>query len=613
LEEKMSIKKERIKVYDMTCTSCERRIKRELMKLPGVYEANASFSAQEVVVRYNSDLCDTEKIKECIKSSGYSLESTKGYRFAGILIIAAAIILLGGSTAGFDMNEKLKGASYLMLFIVGVLTSLHCVGMCGGIMVSQSISKDDTTRLKAMMPAAQYNAGRVVSYTVIGGIVGALGSAISLSLGVKAGIQIFAGVFMIIMGLNMAGFSIFRKFSIKLPWSSCSIKRKPKSPFLVGILNGLMPCGPLQTMQLYALGTGSAIAGASSMFIFSLGTVPLMLTFGALTGLLSKGYTKKILKFSGYMVIILGLIMGSRGLSLAGFGVPSLNSALAAGTGSSNGQANIGKAVMKDGYQEIVMTADGSGYTPNAFYVKKGVPVKWIIKGNALNSCNNGIVVTSLNIEKTLKAGDNIIEFTPQDNKDINFSCWMGMIRGVIKVTDNLDTVDTTKADSSIPAPSSGMPCCTGNAATGTNATTSATATVAQKPSIYGSNLSVVPTSRLVRKAEVTGSSQSISVKGIGYELEPMVLVMENNLNTKLTVDLNSFDNPYGKYEVIELTTNKTVVTFTGVRGSVSATFKLPDQGTYMIIKDNSLLGVIEGVYDINSANLESIRAKYVN
>ncbi len=608
----MSIKKERIKVYDMTCTTCEKKIKRELMKLSGVYDVSASFSAQEVIVKYNSDLCDTEKIKGCIKASGYSLDSSKGYRFAGILVIAAAIILLGSSTAGFDMNEKLKGASYLILFIVGVLTSLHCVGMCGGIMVSQSISKDNSTRLKTIMPAAQYNAGRVISYTVIGGIVGALGSAISLSLGVKAGIQIFAGVFMVIMGLNMAGFSIFKKFSIKLPWSACYIKRKPKSPFLVGILNGLMPCGPLQTMQLYALGTGSALAGAASMFVFSLGTVPLMLTFGALTGLLSKGYSKKILKFSGYMVIILGLIMGSRGLSLAGFWVPSLNSALAAGTGSSLGQARIGKAIMKDGYQEIVMTADGSGYTPNAFYVKKGVPVKWIIKGTALNSCNNVVAVPSLNLEKTLNAGENVIEFTPKDNKDISFSCWMGMIRGVIKVTDNLDTVDTTKADSSIPAPSSGMPCCTGKAA-GTDATTSATAAVDQKPSIYGSDLSIVPTSRLVRKAEVAGIRQSISAKGVGYELEPMVLVMESKLNTTLAIDLNSFDNPYGKYEIIELNTNKTIVSFNGVRGSVNANFMLPERGTYMFIKDNSLLGIIEAVDDINSANLEKIRAKYVN
>ena len=163
------------------------------------------------------------------------------------------------------------------------------------------------SKLKTLMPSILYNAGRVTSYTIIGGIVGALGSVLSLSLNVKAGLQIFAGLFMVIMGLNMTGFSLFRKFNIKLPWSSCKVKNKPKAPFLVGMLNGLMPCGPLQTMQLYALGTGSALTGAISMFLFSLGTVPLMLVFGAISGILSKGYTKQLLKFSGILVVVLGL------------------------------------------------------------------------------------------------------------------------------------------------------------------------------------------------------------------------------------------------------------------------------------------------------------------
>jgi sulfite exporter TauE/SafE len=79
---------------------------------------------------------------------------------------------------------------------------------------------------------------------------------LSLSLNVKAGLQIFAGLFMIMMGFNMAGFSTFRKFQIRLPHAACKAKNKSGSPFIVGLLNGLMPCGPLQTMQLFALGTG---------------------------------------------------------------------------------------------------------------------------------------------------------------------------------------------------------------------------------------------------------------------------------------------------------------------------------------------------------------------
>ncbi|MFT5873773.1 MAG: sulfite exporter TauE/SafE/copper chaperone CopZ [Clostridium sp.] len=457
----MNVKKEKIKVFDMTCTSCESRVEKAVLKLEGVKTAKASFSNQSLAIEYDMAVCNCEQIKTAIKTAGYSTESSGSYKIAGIFIIAAAIILIGNSSNGIDMTSKLSGATYFVLFIVGMLTSIHCVGMCGGIMLSQSINKDSKSKFDSIKPALLYNAGRVVSYTIIGGIVGSLGSVLSLSISAKAGLQIFAGVFMIIMGLNMSGYSLFRKFNIRLPWSACSVKKKPKAPFLVGVLNGLMPCGPLQTMQLYALGTGSAVNGALSMFIFSLGTVPLMLTFGALSGLISKGYTKTLLKFSGILVVVLGIIMGTRGLALAGVTVPSTSSLTARlyGNKTSEVASPAANPTIENGVQIIRMTADDAGYTPNGLYVQKNMPVKWIIDGKALNSCNGEIIVPDLNIKKTLQPGENIIEFTPKDG-DISFSCGMGMIRGVIKVVDNVASVDTSKPDSSIPTPSSGMDCC---------------------------------------------------------------------------------------------------------------------------------------------------------
>ncbi|MDR3593788.1 cupredoxin domain-containing protein [Clostridium sp.] len=107
-------------------------------------------------------------------------------------------------------------------------------------------------------------------------------------------------------------------------------------------------------------------------------------------------------------------------------------------------QVNITKAAIENGVQVIRITADNNGYTPDAIYVQKDIHVKLIFEGNQLNSCNNGIVLPSLNIEKDLKPGENVMEFTPKD-EDINFSCWMGMIKGVIKVTDNIDSINKPK------------------------------------------------------------------------------------------------------------------------------------------------------------------------
>jgi len=458
-------KKDKIKVYDMTCSSCETRVESAIKKLSGVNNAIASYSEQQVIVEYDPIICNNETIKEAIKAAGYNTKSSNNFNIVGILIIAAAVILLSTSSSSFDMNSKLNGATYFMLFIVGVLTSLHCIGMCGGIMLSQSIAKDSSNKFEAIKPAILYNTGRVLAYTFLGGIVGTLGSVLSLSIDVKAGLQIFAGLFMIIMGLNMSGFSLFRKLNIKLPWSSCSIKTKPQTPFLVGMLNGLMPCGPLQTMQLYALGTGSLTKGALSMFLFALGTVPLMLTFGTLSNILSKCYTKKLLKLSGTIVVVLGLIMGSRGFSLAGISLHifPLNNSSATYATNKTTPSNIAKPIIKNGVQIIKMTANSNGYTPTVLYVQKNMPVKWIITGKELTSCNYQLIVPSLQIQKQLKSGDNVLNFTPKDG-DINFTCGMGMLNGVIKVVDNVKTVDTSKSDPSLPYSSSSPSCCSQSA-----------------------------------------------------------------------------------------------------------------------------------------------------
>ncbi len=606
----MNIKSEKIKVYEMTCTSCENRVEKAVKKLEGVLNAKASYSGQFVEVEYDNELCSISKIKASINNAGYSTQSSNDYKFMGIIIIVAAIILLGFKTNGFDMELKLTNASYAVLFVVGVLTSIHCVGMCGGIMLSQSLSKESNNKLEAIKPALMYNLGRVISYTILGGIVGAIGSVFSLSITAKAIMQIIAGAFMIIMGFNMAGFSTFRRFSIKLPHSVCKAKNKSGSPLIVGLLNGLMPCGPLQTMQLFALGTGSAAKGALSMFVFSIGTVPLMLTFGALSGLLSKGYTKKILKFSGVLIIVLGLIMGNRGFALAGANVNPL-SALSKSSNSILGggsNANVAKATIKDGVQIINMTADNKGYTPNAFYVQKGIPVKWVIDGKQINSCNNSVVAQSLNIQKKLKSGENIIEFTPGD-KDINFSCWMGMIRGVIKVVDKLDSVDTSKTDKSLPPASSGPSCC---AVPVTDGSSSGSGSTSQS-SIYGNDISKVPTDTLVNIALKLNKYYNAAFKGTGYELQPLIVVTGNSTNTKLTFDLNAFDNAEGKYLIVDAATGKEISSFNGKKGINEIVFSPKKVGGYAIVKDNIVLGIIEVVDNPQNADIEEIRSNYLN
>lgn len=604
----MTIKKEKLKVSDMTCISCEKRIEKELTKINGVINAIASYKDSSVIVEYDDKLCNDDVIKTAITKAGYTVGgSFEAIKLLGILFIGLAIYFLGNYSSSFNMSSKLQeGTTLFVLFIVGIFTSIHCVGMCGGIMLSQSISSESGSRLKAFKPTLLYNAGRVVSYTILGGVVGAIGSVLSISLSVKAGISIFAGLFMIVMGLNMSGFSLFKKLNIRMPWSFCSVKTKARTPFIVGLLNGLLPCGPLQTMQLYALGTGSFVKGALSMFIFSIGTVPLMLTFGLLTGFLSKGFTKSILKLSGILVLVLGFIMANRGLALAGVKPITVNNILSAFSTQKSIPANAtaaNKAELKDGVQIIRMTADANGYSPNVFFVQKGIPVKWIIDGKEITSCNNQIVIPSLNQQKDLVSGENTIEFTPKDTSDISFSCWMGMKNGIIKVVDNLGTYDTSKANVSVPS-SGGMSCCGGGGG--------GSATPAQKPSIYGNDISKVLSTRLVKVANPDSNSQQIDIKGIGYEFDPLIIVVKENLKTTIDYDLKKFDTPEGVYTIIDGSTGKELLATDGSKNSLELNYTFTKQGSYLILKDGQIINIIKAVKSTKNIDYDAIRHEFL-
>lgn len=597
----MSIIAKEIPVKDMHCSSCEGRIEKVLRKVQGVTNVRASYTENMVYVEYDSDKCNVEEFSKAIVTSGYTIgykvESAGKFKsIAGILIVFLAVLLLGNYTGGFDMSSKLKGeVTYFVLFVIGLFTSLHCVGMCGGIMLSQSISNEVKGKFQSFLPAFYYNVGRVLGYTVLGGIVGAIGSVLSVSIGFMSGVAIVAGIFMIVMGLNMAGFTIGKKY-LKIPLPSHTLNQKGKAPFLVGILNGLMPCGPLQTMQLYALGTGSALEGATSMLVFALGTLPLMLSFGTLTSLFSKDSTKRLMKLSGVFVIVLGVIMTNRGLAIGGLNLPFSDLT----SNGINGASMVTKAQIDNSVQIIRTSANNRGYTPNVLYVQRGVPLKWIVDGEQINSCNNQIIIPSLNIKKKLSSGENIIEFTPQDS-EINFSCWMGMIKGVIKVVDDVSAIDVTK-DKTTVASQSG--CCS------TSGTSSCCATQAE--SIYGEDISKVATERIIRKAAISNNVQTVAIKGIGYEFEPLVVVIGKQITAKIKLDLTEFDNADGSWEIVDYKQKKVVSTFEGKQVIKQVDFKSNESGTFGIYKDRKIVGIIEVVDNLDTTDLERVRSQFL-
>lgn len=322
-----------------------------------------------------------------------------------------------------------------LLLLIGFLTSFHCVGMCGPLILGY-IAKNATAGQHSHAAHLLYGVGKTISYTAIGALFGAFGAIVAFTPFTQGAIGMAAGFFLILFGLHMLEvFPVLNHFQFKTPGFVMRFVgteyRKHSNPLVIGLLNGLMIiCGPLQAMYVMAAGSGSWSQGAEILLFFGLGTLPLLLGFGFLTSLLSANLTPKLLKASGVIVMALGVIMLNRGLSVTGSGF-DFNTLLArvsmelapatADTPSCENEQTIHMAVVKNGFK------------PNKFTLRKGIPVKWVIDAREINECNKAIVVPTYDLKVEFKPGVQIVEFTPTEAGVVPWSCWMGMIPGTFQ------------------------------------------------------------------------------------------------------------------------------------------------------------------------------------
>ncbi|HLC96176.1 MAG TPA: sulfite exporter TauE/SafE family protein [Candidatus Nanoarchaeia archaeon] len=435
-----------------TCESCAEIIKRQALKVEGVSEVAFDYATETGSVIYDETKTDLDKILYKIEEKGYTcylLNNEKkgknlfGWIFSGIGLLIIGFFILRFMN-GIAIPEISKNMGYGLLFVVGLLTGFHCIGMCGGFVVGYT-AKDAQEGRKSHKSHLLYGLGKTVSYTVIGALFGLVGSIIAFTPMMRGVAGLLAGTFLVLFGLKMLNvFPILRKIQLKTPAFLQRFvgKNRSSSPLAIGLMNGLMiACGPLQAIYIMAAGTGSWLEGAKLLFVFGLGTLPVMLGFGFFASFIGSKATQKILKASGVIVILLGILMINKGMVLTGTGydfTSVIASVSAAGPTGNAIAIDQGISTIRNGYQEIRMTVDRNGWTPDKFVLQKGIPVKWVIDGKELNGCNSGIQVPAYNLNFPVKPGEQIIEFTPTEADTIRWSCWMGMIPGTFIIVEDI-------------------------------------------------------------------------------------------------------------------------------------------------------------------------------
>ena len=468
----------------MSCANCQNRIEAKLKNTAGIEGAEVNYNTGTATVAYNASLITFNDIKAAIVQLGYTVQDstvkTRISQIIGTLLILLALYILlemfSTSSLAASFPIAREGMGYGMMLIIGLITSVHCIAMCGGINLSQTLvrAKDqeiggtrelssktklvtNTLRLRTtnpdpqspfpishslLLPSVLYNGGRLISYTAVGVLVGTLGSLITISERFRGTVFLAAGILMLLMGINMLGlFPSLRRFTPRLPnffTQKINGQKISRWPLIVGFLNGFMPCGPLQAMQLYALSTGSPIRGGVSMFLFCMGTIPLMFALGAVSGILSgakgQAFSRRVMQVGAVLIAAMGLAMFSNGWNLTGRTSPldRVTAFLKQGPAQA-GEKNF-DTVIENGVQLISSTLHPRYYTP--IFVQQGIPVRWTINAppGSITGCNDVMVIREYGIQHAFKPGENIIEFLPTKTGRFAYSCWMGMIRSSITV-----------------------------------------------------------------------------------------------------------------------------------------------------------------------------------
>ncbi|MBU3979663.1 sulfite exporter TauE/SafE family protein [Patescibacteria group bacterium] len=449
-----------IDIKGIHCASCELLIEEEVTKIPGVSRCKVNYRKGRADILHDGQI-DQGLIQSAIEEAGYSIgkdekhffsHNRKDYMDLGLsTAILFAIFYLAQALGIFDLGFKTGGSynSLPVVFLIGLTAGVSsCMAIVGGLVLGASARFAEkhplASTLQKFKPHIFFNLGRIISYFILGGAIGYLGSFLQLSTSFLGLLTIAVGLIMLLLGvqlieivpgLNKVKLTMPKHISRLLGIQQKSTKEySHMNSAVMGSLTFFLPCGFTQAMQLYAISTGNPLIGAITMGTFAIGTAPGLLGIGGLTSVVKGAFARHFFRFAGIVVILLAFFNISNGFNLTGFNLDVFQSFTSPTIAES--QEKDPNVEFKEGIQIVKMVQTADGYLPNKFTIQKGIPVRWIIDSTDAYSCASSIIVPQLHIARALSLGINIIEFTPSEIGNIKFSCNMGMYAGSFNVIE---------------------------------------------------------------------------------------------------------------------------------------------------------------------------------
>ena len=463
------LKKIKLKIHGMHCASCEIIIEQKFKKVAGVEKVRVDHvgGKAELTVTREPNI---EHLNDLIKEYGYDVSlwhDTKtthpktikndmnDYLEMGWIFLIVVSLYYVLKQFNFLPNLSISSQmSYGLVFLIGMIAAVSsCIAVVGGLLLALAGKYNELhpnlSGMQKFKPHAYFNGGRVVGYTIFGAMVGALGSMVTLSPSMNGFLMIFVSVVMLILGFQLLHlFPKLQRLTPKMPkFISHKIhelseneNESDNTAFTIGALTFFLPCGFTQALQLYVLASGDWKIGALTMAVFSLGTMPALLSLSAITSFAKGAFQKHFMRFAGVLIVMISVFNINNGLTLAGFfngGDTNTTSTVTTESNKNTEQqktqvqelTQVEKAPIVDGKQIVKMTVKGYSYLPNRFTVVAGIPVEWQIDGGGAAGCGRVIVMQTLGIGKLLDSnGITTITFTPTEAGNIPFNCSMGMM-----------------------------------------------------------------------------------------------------------------------------------------------------------------------------------------
>ena len=287
---------------------------------------------------------------------------------------------------------------------------------------------------------AGFLTGKLVSHTLLGALLGGVGTAVQLSANGRAMTQVAAGVLIVCFGLAQLNVPGFRGFTIIPPATWMRLVRSRArsqaafAPAILGFATILVPCGVTLSVMALALASASPAYGAATMAVFVVGTSPLFTLIGYAARKAATSWRSQLAIATGLVLLGMGFYTLNGGLTLVGSPLAARN--LSQTFGFAEAAADSSTAVAAaDGTQTAVITVAPGRYSPANVLVRAGLPTKLVFRSQNASGCERALVIPTLGVEQVLpENGDTEVDAGVLAAGRIAYSCAMGMYGGTITV-----------------------------------------------------------------------------------------------------------------------------------------------------------------------------------